>query len=169
MKGSEKLIMEILTSYFYQIRYFKPWHIPFSTAVWDPHWYHANHGQNCTYNFIDKNGVINGLRIKDFQPNDDCRNLCRGLEMCITKDPNKCLFLKNYEEQLMALDSKKIANYFSKTCRAISDQMGLKIADPLPVLIVHEAPDNHCSERDVIQRVLNSKGFTCYEWSRDVP
>lgn len=32
--------MKILTSYFYQIRNFKPYQIPLSTAISDPAWYH---------------------------------------------------------------------------------------------------------------------------------
>ena len=53
--------MKIMTSYFYQIRFFKPYMIPLSTAKWDPKWFHRNQGQN--YQFKDKNGewLFSGL------------------------------------------------------------------------------------------------------------
>ena len=34
--------MNILISYFQQIRYFKPYMIPVSTAMWDPKWLETN-------------------------------------------------------------------------------------------------------------------------------
>ena len=49
--------MKILTSYFYQIRNFKPYQIPLSTAISDPAWYHPKNGDY----YVDKNGVINGF------------------------------------------------------------------------------------------------------------
>ena len=60
--------MKIYTSYFYKIRFFKPNMIPISTAMWDPKWYHANQKQD--HWFVDKNGVINGLRASVFAPGE---------------------------------------------------------------------------------------------------
>lgn len=153
---------KILTSYFYQIRFFKPWHIPFSTAVWDPHWFHDFKDQN--HNFIDKNGVLNGLRNKDFRPGKECESLCRGPGPCDVKDPYQCEFLKVYARQLRQLDADKIEKYFKETCSSIATKMNLT-QEPQPILIVHEAPSNSCSERIVIQQVLREKGFECSEWS----
>ncbi len=82
--------LEIATSYFYQIRFFKPSMIPVSTAVFDPKWYHNFKGQD--HVFIDKRGVVNGLRIKSLMPDYTCNNLCRGFETCPTKDPGTCDF-----------------------------------------------------------------------------
>ena len=48
--------MRILVSYFYHVRHFKPYMIPFSTAVWDPAWYH-NFNKCHNYTYLDKNGV----------------------------------------------------------------------------------------------------------------
>ena len=36
--------MKIYTSYFYQIRFFKPNMIPLSTAKYDPSWFHKGLG-----------------------------------------------------------------------------------------------------------------------------
>ena len=50
--------MKLAISYFYQIRFFKPYMIPVSTAHWDPAWYHDWAG--AAHVFVDKRGVING-------------------------------------------------------------------------------------------------------------
>ena len=48
--------MKILTSYFYQIRFFKPNIIPLSTCLSDPVWYHKGNGKSFYYK--DKNDDI---------------------------------------------------------------------------------------------------------------
>ena len=154
--------MKIDTSYFYQIRFFRPYEIPFSTAVWDPHWYHDFKDQK--YNFIDKRGVLNGLRNSDFRPGRECENLCRGPETCISKDPYHCDFLETYAKQLRSLNPTLIEKYFKDVCGQIAIKMKLDV-EPKPILIVHEAPDKLCSERIVIQQVLHEFGFECEEWS----
>ena len=51
--------MNIVTSYFYQIRNFTPNIIPVSTALSDPAWYRPPEGKEY---YIDKRGIICGLR-----------------------------------------------------------------------------------------------------------
>ena len=75
--------MKIKTSYFYQIRNFKPYQIPLSTAISDPAWYHSKTEDY----YIDKNGVINGLRIGMLQPQRSLGYLCGG-KNCMQK-PDK--------------------------------------------------------------------------------
>jgi len=86
--------MKILTSYFYQIRNFKPYQIPLSTAISDPAWYHPKNGDY----YVDKNGVINGLRIGMLQPQRSLGFLCGG-KTC-TQQPDSCRFLRAYYDQL---------------------------------------------------------------------
>ena len=50
-------------SYFYQIRNMKPNMLPVSTAMWDPKWFH--NGKSEEWRYMDKNGVINGVRMID--------------------------------------------------------------------------------------------------------
>ena len=54
--------MKIKISYFYHVRNLKQYQIPVSTAVWDPKWFHENTGNN-KHIFIDKRGVVNGVRL----------------------------------------------------------------------------------------------------------
>ena len=141
--------MQIMTSYFYQIRNFTPNMIPLSTAMWDPKWFHQNKGQK--YQFKDKNGVWNGLRAEPFVPGPLCNHLCRGPEFCHTKDPACCPFLKKYREQLDRLDINNILNRVSFIGNQIQQLEGFT-EEPIIVFIVHEAPQNLCSERIVIQQ-----------------
>ena len=153
--------MIIYTSYFYQIRFFKPYMIPFSTALSDPFWYHNNKGNQ--YNFLDKRGVLNGLRIRDFRPAPHIGNYCpECIDGNFEKHPESCKFLTSYAEQIHKLDADAIINYFDKVLSSIKAKMQLR-QDPIPVLIVHEAPTKKCSEREVILKVLNEKGIICSE------
>lgn len=58
--------MKLAISYFYQIRNFKKNMLPLSTAVSDPAWFHENLNNN--HIFIDKRGIINGIRILPLHP-----------------------------------------------------------------------------------------------------
>lgn len=151
------MVTKVYTSYFYQIRNFKPNMVPLSTAVWDPKWYHDNTGDK-HYEFIDKNGVVNGKRFELFVPDFSCNGLCRGTDNCLTKDPTTCDFLKMYRRQLLMLDIHAILNMLDKLTKDVCD-------DPIPVLIVYETPAKLCSERGVIQSYLNEHGVPCEELS----
>lgn len=149
-------------SYFYQIRFFRPYMIPFSTAIWDPKWYHAFKGQ--THNFVDKNGVLNGLRFVDFAPRMSIDGECNGRDNCTINNPSKCAFLSNYRKQIEAVDPDEIRNYFETWTTQIKARLGFS-EDPMVVFIVHEAPDNKCSEREVLLTSLPKMGIPIEELS----
>lgn len=140
--------MGIYTSYFYQIRFFKPNMIPLSTALWDPKWYHDGHDQS--YTFVDKNGVINGLRCEALSPTGECEGLCRGAANC-DHVPSTCPFLQAYRRHLSKVDATDYLRRIQNLCNKVQQQLGFT-QDPVPVLIVHEAPSNICSERFELQR-----------------
>lgn len=154
--------MKVYTSYFYQIRFFEPNMIPISTAKFDPKWYHQNRDQS--HWFIDKNGVINGLRAEEFAPGPVASQLCRGA--CDPKDPNNCHFLKAYSHQLNQLDIDNIMARTENLCAAVRPVVKYT-GDPIAVFIVHEAPDNPCSERAAIQNYFKSHGIDCEEWRKE--
>lgn len=143
--------MKIYTSYFYKIRFFKPNQIPVSTALSDPKWFHANLGKDCK--FIDKNGVINGIRSELLKPGDSCHNLCCGREEC-PYSPCKCAFLREYERQLSNIPIESCMESFEKLGAYLKSKMGFD-GEPEIILIVHEAPSNDCSERSVLQEKFN--------------
>ena len=156
--------MQIMTSYFYQIRFFTPNMIPLSTAVWDPRWYHQNTGDQ-KYQWKDKNGVWNGLRAEPFAPGPLCDNLCRGPEYCDGGDPMKCAFLRTYRTQLDQLDFKDIIKLIYTIGNAVQEREGFE-EEPIVVLIVHEATSNPCSERRVIQEWFRDNGYPIKEFQR---
>lgn len=153
--------MKIMTSYFYMIRFFSPWMIPLSTALSDPKWYHNHQGK--THIFFDKNRVINGIRIETLHPDDSCSNLCTG-KPC-KYDPATCKFLKAYHNQLKKIDFQEFIDWcerFADNCKKV-----FKLDhEPVLVLIVHEAPDNQCSEREMIHRWFQENNYPITEFKR---
>lgn len=144
--------MKLALSYFYQIRNFKKFMIPISTAVWDPKWFHDFKDKE--HIFKDKNSVYNGIRFEELAPGDTCKDLCRGPEECSTKDSSKCLFLQNYRKQIQQLDKNKLL----KECEILASNIQRKecfTEEPIIVFIVYETPNNKCSERNVLLEELN--------------
>lgn len=148
--------MTIYTSYFYQIRFFPQNLVPLSTAVWDPRWYFHNEKQG--YVWKDARGVFNGLRATPFVPNDSCNGLCRGPESCISKDSNTCKFLQVYLAQLRKLDFNSIIQRFYNLGERIGN-------NPDFALIFHEAPNNPCSERWMVQQWFKENNWEINEWT----
>ena len=149
--------MRVKVSYFYQIRFFKAWQIPLSTALSDPKWFHDFKGKH--HKFIDKRGVINGLRAESFHPGETCNNLCHGKENCIDT-PDKCRFLVEYRKQIFSLDREKVI----KRLEALEDKIQKKFSIQHEIefiFIVHESPQNICSERNVIKEF-----FRCEEYNK---
>ena len=150
--------MRVYTSYFYKIRFFEPRMIPYSTAVWDPKWYHDFKNQN--YVFLDKRGVLNGSRANILHPDGSCDNYC--VECKHIGDPETCLFLKKYREQLDKIDFSWFMQNMLMSLKSKAAVVGTNDSI-VPVFIVHEAPDNKCSERRVIQEWFIANGVECSE------
>ena len=135
--------------------------IPVSTAVSDPAWYH-NFTYDKTFTFLDKRGVVNGLRCEELHGDKNCDGLCLGKNNCKTKNPNECLFLKTYKQQLEKMNINNFIRRAENSLQKIKQQVGFK-EEPLLVLMVHEAPSNECSERKILLEYFNSKGIECKE------
>lgn len=138
--------MKLALSYFYQIRNFKKFMIPVSTAVWDPKWFHDFKDKN--YIFKDKNGIYNGIRFEELMPNKDCDNYCIECKKELYS-PEDCEFLKRYKFQIHKLDKDKIL----EECRILASNIQRKESfteEPIVVFIVYETPDNKCSERNTL-------------------
>jgi len=153
------MIMKVYTSYFYQIRFFKPNQIPISTAVWDPKWFHEFKGQDHIWK--DKNGVWNGIRLELLNP----KRCNAGGCPCKVKDPSKCWFIKSYSSGLRRWDFNEIMQYLTQTAEYLQRLEGFT-EEPEIMLIVHESPDNPCSERIPLQEYFREHGIECTEWER---
>lgn len=146
--------MKVYISYFYKVRFFKPWMIPVSTAIWDPKWFHDFLGQDMIV--LDKNGVYNGIREPRLAPGSKCSGLCRGKENC-KSSPEECKFLRSYKQQLSELDFHELMEFFNELCNYVSTSSNLE-EEPAIVLLVYEAPDNPCSERKPLMDWFKENG-----------
>lgn len=115
--------MKIKISYFYQIRFFKPYQIPLSTALYPPHWF-TNH--------IDKRGVLNGLSINYFKPNPH-NNYCKG---CNKDKWETCDFLKEYRQQLSKLNINNVLDDLELIASSVKKLLGFE-EEPELILIVY--------------------------------
>ena len=151
--------MKIFTSYFYNIRYLKPHQLPISTARYDPKWFHKNTDDQTVKFQAKTSKVICGLRLECLHPDITCVNLCHGSELCqkANRTHETCEFLKAYRRQIFSLDKTKILTIFQQIADRLSKQYKFK-QEPEIILIVHEAPDNPCSERKILQEF-----FECEE------
>lgn len=149
----------ICTSYFYQIRNFMPNMIPVSTALSDPIWYRPP--ENKEY-YIDKRGVACGLRYEPLIVQRYGTKECIGnLQICplwATQDTNhQCECMYEYSQLLHSLvDKEKTLKAFEYCANKFQKELGFK-EEPIIVLMVHEAPNNFCSERYALQKFFNCK------------
>lgn len=159
--------MRLYTSYFYQIRFFEPNMIPISTAIWDPKWFHDFQGARHIY--VDKRGVINGVRAEALRPGPGLEGTCAGREghapWC-EHDPSKCSFLRGYMAQLIKLDCNDYARRLENLGIKLKRLAGFR-GEPVIVLIVYESPSNPCSERATLQRWFSMYGHEISEWKRN--
>ena len=136
--------MKFFITYFYNIRFLPKNSVPLSTAVWDPKWFHANMGQD--YVFPDKRGVYNGLRIPELSPEKveahDCSKTC-------IQNPGECTFIKAYHNYIYSLDFNKVKNTLIEFSKGLKESRNLRSL-PDVYLLVHEKPDNPCSERGTL-------------------
>jgi len=149
--------MKFFTSYFYNIRFFKPYQIPLSTAIWDPKWFHEFKDQEHIWK--DKNGVWNGLRIEELNPKSCHASGCP----CDIREPENCRFIREYKEGLEKIDFEKMLGDIEKLVSYIQSQEKFE-EEPEVILIVHEAKDNPCSERNSIQELFREHGLEIEEW-----
>ncbi len=158
--------MEIYTSYFYMVRHMKSNMLPVSTAAFDPKWIHNGKGNRV--GFIDKNGVLNGVRAEFLLPGHECDGLCRGPENASIcgGDPTKCQFLKLYEKHLRTLDAEKFEAWLQHKLDILQDRVGHSV--DTVVLLFHEKEDNPCSERVAVVKWLREAGIEVSEFNRDM-
>lgn len=142
----------IYTSYFYQIRFFDRDTYPFSTAKWDPKWYHDFKGED--YVFEHSSGVIYGMKCYPLIPGPSCDDKCHGREGCPTGDPGTCEFLRCYREQLNKIDINQL----------IEELEGITEGKDI-CLIFHEDPSNPCSERWAVQQWFRDNRKEIKEWN----
>lgn len=132
--------------------------LPISTAKFDPKWFHDNKDKN--YIYCDKKGVYNGFRIESLSPykidNVECQKNC-------PLNPKTCSFIKNYKSYLSSLDFNEINNCLITYAEMYKRRRHL---DNLPdiCLLVHEKPNNPCSERASLIEWFKANGIVLEEY-----
>lgn len=153
--------MKIRTSYFYQIRNFKPWMIPVSTAMSDPEWYRPPEGEEY---YFDKRGIVCGLRYEPLIVQGMGEHICPCElhdQMLLGSRTNLCATMLEYRMLLEKVDFDRMIKGFNycaeKFRRPFDDE------EPIIVLMVYEAPMNPCSERWALQDYFTQHGWECKE------
>ena len=130
--------------------------VPMSTALWDPSWYHE--GQDPMHLFLDKRGILNGLRLEQIVVQDECEYMCP----CEAKDPTKCRMFESYRQELDKIDFRDMINNIQAFADWYKNYFHIK-EEIIMVLIVYESPKNKCSERQTLIEYFNDNGVDCKE------
>lgn len=146
-------MLQISVGYFYQVRFLKPFQIPVSTAIWDPKWFHDWKSQQ--HKFVDKHGVLNGLRCEALHPHES-RTLCHGRPCSST--PDSCEFLRKYRQEVFGINRERLIANFERIAEIVQKKLRFT-GQPEIVLLVHEAPNNPCSERQVLLDFFRCQEF----------
>jgi len=160
-------------SYFYQIRNMTPNMLPISTAMWDPKWFHDGKGNN--YKYIDKNGVINGVRMENLtMPFSKWDELVKRNESCICCGTNNnffnfgmCPFMQEYGKSIRTNnpDFQKFLDSCARYLEFLEKRFNLCL-DTI-VFIVYEDPSRICGERPMLQQWFVENGMGLKEWTSD--
>ena len=144
--------MQFWISHFYNVRHFPAYMVPVSTAIWDPKWYHDGKGDN--YIFIDKNGIVNGIKCLALNPSkipQSCSKDCK-------QNPSDCTFKRDYLAYLRTLD-------FEYTLARIENSVKKLPGIGDICLLVHEAPSNPCGERECLKEWFLENDYYLKEWT----
>jgi len=156
-------------TYFYNVRFFKPYEIPISTAFSDPKWYHKD-SYNKNLCFIDNNGVINGIREDSLHFSTEMSHalgddMCSGPESC-KYTANECPFLCEYFNYLQTIDfNNYLIPELTRVAIDAKKLLGFE-EEPRIILLVHEKPDNPCSERWALIDLFRQHNTELIEWRK---
>lgn len=158
--------MQYFISYFQQLRHMTDSAIiPIDTSYFAPKWLDPSNG---TKQYVNEHNQIIGIKAEELLMTEEetPEEMCSG-KPCqyIDKFP-ECAFLKAYWNHLKKLDFNKLLQDFLRVAedvRKITHYEG----EPKIVLLVHEKPDNLCSERGPLIRLFKEHGIELKEWSKN--
>ena len=159
--------MEYYITYFQNIRHIKDdSYILIDTSIWAPKWLDPSNGKK---QYINENNLLIGIKEESFLMTEDeiPEEMCSG-KPCpyIDKHPH-CQFLEAYWKHLQKIDFNGYLipelNRIAEDVRKITHYKG----EPKIVLLVHEKPDNLCSERISLIRLFKENGIILREWSKE--
>lgn len=130
--------------------------IPISTAVYQPKFW--------TYG-IDKNNVFLGISERELSPYRlDSDHIC--INCCPHKNRvPECPFLIEYNKYLATVDFNYIMSEFTRVSEDVR-KVTSYVGEPNIVLLVYEAEDNPCSERNSLIAYFKSHGVEVNNWRK---
>ena len=158
--------MEYFITYFQNVRYLTEEYIVIDTSIWAPKWLDPSNGKR---QYINEHNVLIGIKEESFlmTENEIPEEMC-SRKPCpyFDKHPH-CQFLDAYWKHLQKIDFDGYLipelSRVAEEVRKITHYKG----EPKIVLLVHEKPDNPCSERASLVKLFADHGIELKEWTKD--
>lgn len=158
--------MQYFITYFQNVRYLTEECIPIDTSVWAPKWLDPSNGKR---QYVNEHNVLIGIKEESFLMTEDemPEEMCAGRPCQYESKWPHCQFLDSYWKHLQKIDFDGYLipelNRIAEEVRKITHYEG----EPKIILMVHEKPDNHCSERLGLVRLFKEHGIELKEWTKD--
>lgn len=158
--------MQYYITYFQNVRYLTEEYIPIDTSMWAPKWLDPSNGKR---QYINDKNVLIGIKEESFLIGEDelPEEMCSG-KPCpyINKHPH-CQFLESYWKHLQKIDFHGYLipelNRIAEEVRKITHYKG----EPKIILLVHEKPDNLCSERLGLTKLFAQNDIELIEYVKE--
>lgn len=137
------------------VRHFKANQIGVSTAVWNPKYW--------TYG-LNKNSSVTGISEKVLSPALVELYCCK--ECPYKKDLPNCPFLAAYRNYLDTVDINYLLSEFNRIAAEVK-QINSYEGEPEIILLVYEAPNNPCSERQSLIDYFKKHGIKLEEYYKE--
>ena len=117
--------------------------------------------------YIDKRGIMIGIREPSLSPNLDISNedMCSGPTGCKFCPPD-CPFLKAYEDAINKIDFDWLVSELSRVAEDVRKVTHFE-GEPEVVLLVYEVDGNPCSERYSIQRMFKKHNINLKNYEKE--
>ena len=141
--------MQYYITYFQNVRYLTEEYIPIDTSMWAPKWLDPSNGKR---QYINDKNVLIGIKEESFlmSENELPEEMCSG---------KPCPYMKIDFHGYLIPELNRIADEVKK----ITNYKG----EPKIILLVHEKPDNLCSERLGLIKLFAQNGIKLIEYNKE--
>ena len=159
--------MKYFITYFQNVKYITDSSsILIDTSIWAPKWLDPSNGKR---QYINENNLLIGIKEESFLMTEDeiPAEMCSGKPCKYIESFPNCQFLCAYRQHLDKIDFENYLipelNRIAEDVRKITHYQG----EPKIILLVHEKPDNLCSERGPLVELFKKHGLDLKEWSKE--
>ena len=158
--------MQYYITYFQNVRYLTEEYIPIDTSMWAPKWLDPSNGKR---QYINDKNVLIGIKEESFlmSENELPEEMCSGKPCPYMNKHPHCQFLEAYWKHLQKID---FHGYLIPELNRLADEVK-KITnykgEPKIILLVHEKPDNLCSERLGLIKLFAQNGIKLIEYNKE--